>query len=52
MLTDSELKLLQPARGKAFEINLGVNAVAPSDSFWVENYPGLPSPLDPAWKQT
>jgi hypothetical protein len=48
-LTDSEIKLLAPTRGKAFEINLGVNAVAPAESYWVDGMPGPLSPVDPAW---
>lgn len=36
MLTDSELKLLQPTRGKAFEVDLGWRAQAPVDSLWTD----------------
>jgi hypothetical protein len=35
-LTDSEIKLLSPTRGKAFEIDLGWRAESPVDSSWVD----------------
>lgn len=35
-LTDSEIKLLAPTRGKAFEIDLGWRANAPMSDIWIE----------------
>jgi len=35
-LTDSEIKLLAPTRGKAFEIDLGWRAKAPMSDIWIE----------------